>query len=137
MHRYRSHTCGDLSTEHVGLHVRLSGWLHNRRDHGGLLCINLRDHYVSPSLSSEPNRHVADRVRLGILLPLACDVEDPPEFLIPFVAELPKPTDRAVAVECVMWHSGWNRSEAQILIEDPSVRPPTALQFCSCDVLRP
>jgi aspartyl-tRNA synthetase len=45
MHRYRSHTCGELSIEHVGSHVRLSGWLHNRRDHRGLLFIDLRDHY--------------------------------------------------------------------------------------------
>jgi len=71
--------------------------------------------WIPPYLSV---RRVADRVRLGILPPLAWDVEDPPEFLIPLVAELSKPTDRAVAVECAMRHSGWNRSEAQTLMGD-------------------
>ncbi|MGJ4856029.1 aspartate--tRNA ligase [Labrys sp. La1] len=45
MHRYRSHTCADLRLDHVGQDVRLSGWCHRIRDHGGLLFIDLRDHY--------------------------------------------------------------------------------------------
>ena len=45
MHRYRSHTCAALTTGDVGNNVRLSGWVHRVRDHGGLLFIDLRDHY--------------------------------------------------------------------------------------------
>ncbi|MFN4056718.1 MAG: aspartate--tRNA ligase [Roseinatronobacter sp.] len=45
MHAYRSHTCADLSAAHVGQSVRLSGWVHRIRDHGGVLFIDLRDHY--------------------------------------------------------------------------------------------
>jgi aspartyl-tRNA synthetase len=45
MHPYRSHTCADLRPDHVGQEVRLSGWVHRVRDHGGVLFIDLRDHY--------------------------------------------------------------------------------------------
>ncbi|PLX30497.1 MAG: aspartate--tRNA ligase [Alphaproteobacteria bacterium] len=45
LHPYRSHTCGQLSTTEVGDIVRLSGWVHRKRDHGHLLFIDLRDHY--------------------------------------------------------------------------------------------
>ena len=45
MHRYRTHTCGDLRLADVGADVRLSGWCHRIRDHGGVLFIDLRDHY--------------------------------------------------------------------------------------------
>ncbi len=45
MHAYRSHTCADLTKGHVGQTIRLSGWVHRVRDHGGVLFIDLRDHY--------------------------------------------------------------------------------------------
>ena len=45
MHAYRSHTCGDLKAADAGTTVRLSGWVHRVRDHGGVLFVDLRDHY--------------------------------------------------------------------------------------------
>ena len=55
MHRYRSHTCAALTTADVGNNVRLSGWVHRVRDHGGLLFIDLRDHYGMTQLVIDPD----------------------------------------------------------------------------------
>ncbi|KAB7848358.1 aspartate--tRNA ligase [Streptomyces mobaraensis] len=54
MHRYRSHTCGELRAADVDTDVRLSGWLHNRRDLGGILFIDLRDHHDLVQLVARP-----------------------------------------------------------------------------------
>ncbi|MDY6923477.1 MAG: aspartate--tRNA ligase [Pseudomonadota bacterium] len=54
MHAYRSHTCGALRLTDAGSNVRLSGWVHRKRDHGGLLFIDLRDHYGLTQLVLHP-----------------------------------------------------------------------------------
>jgi len=55
MHRYRSHTCAQLRKSDVGSAVRLSGWVHRVRDHGGLLFIDLRDHYGLTQIVADPD----------------------------------------------------------------------------------
>ncbi len=54
MHAYRSHTCGALRIDHAGQDIRLSGWVHRVRDHGGLLFIDLRDHYGLTQIVIDP-----------------------------------------------------------------------------------
>jgi aspartyl-tRNA synthetase len=55
MHRYRTHTCGALTLAEEGADVRLSGWCHRIRDHGGLLFIDLRDHYGMTQCVVDPD----------------------------------------------------------------------------------
>ena len=65
-HAYRSHTCGQLRIDHQGQDVRLSGWVHRVRDHGGLLFIDLRDHYGLTQVVIDPASpafRMAEKVR--------------------------------------------------------------------------
>ena len=55
MHRYRTHTCGALRDSDIGRDVRLSGWCHRIRDHGGVLFIDLRDHYGLTQVVADPD----------------------------------------------------------------------------------
>lgn len=55
MHRYRSHDCGALRKSDAGASVRLSGWVHRVRDHGGVLFIDLRDHYGITQIVADPD----------------------------------------------------------------------------------
>ena len=64
MHPYRTHTCGELRDNNVGDKARISGWIHRRRDHGGLIFIDLRDHYgiTQVVFNSEDDATLFDRV---------------------------------------------------------------------------
>ena len=62
MHAYRSHTCSDLNKSNVGETVRLSGWVNRVRDHGGVLFIDLRDHYGITQVIADHDSPVFDQV---------------------------------------------------------------------------
>ncbi|MEC7486499.1 MAG: aspartate--tRNA ligase [Pseudomonadota bacterium] len=67
MHAYRSHTCGELTENHVGDTVRLSGWINRKRDHGQLVFVDLRDHYGLTQCvvdSSDPSFAAVEETRL-------------------------------------------------------------------------
>ncbi len=77
MHRYRSHTCGQLRSDDVGTEARLSGWVHRKRDHGNLLFVDLRDHYGLTQLVVEVDRaHFAllERIRPESVLTVSGNV---------------------------------------------------------------
>jgi len=77
MHSYRTHHCGALRASDVGASVRLSGWIHRKRDHGGLLFVDLRDHYGLTQLvvnSGTPAFDALDAVRVESVVTVDGDV---------------------------------------------------------------
>ncbi|MGI9404526.1 MAG: OB-fold nucleic acid binding domain-containing protein, partial [Hyphomicrobium sp.] len=82
MHRYRSHTCGQLRSADIPRDVRLSGWVHRVRDHGGLLFIDLRDHYGITQVVADPDSpafKVAETVRAEWVIRVDGKVRERPE----------------------------------------------------------
>jgi aspartyl-tRNA synthetase len=77
MHAYRTHTCGALRAADAGQTVRLSGWVHRKRDHGGLLFIDLRDHYGLTQCvvaQGSPVFEAADRLRAESVITVTGEV---------------------------------------------------------------
>ena len=62
MHAYRSHSCADLNASPAGDTVRLAGWVHRVRDHGGVLFIDLRDHYGMTQVLADPDSPVFSQI---------------------------------------------------------------------------
>ncbi len=80
----RTHTCNDLDSSHTGGEVTLCGWVHRRRDHGGLIFIDLRDRYGITQIVSDPNvsaecHKLADRVRPEYVIAVKGTVRKRPE----------------------------------------------------------
>jgi aspartyl-tRNA synthetase len=77
MHAYRTHTCAALNLSHVGQTVRVSGWIHRRRDHGGVIFVDLRDHYgITQIVVGPSNPHFAalDRLRAESVITVTGEV---------------------------------------------------------------
>jgi aspartyl-tRNA synthetase len=78
MHAYRSHKCAELRASHVGETVRLSGWVHRKRDHGGILFVDLRDHYGMTQIvadSDSPALAVLEGLRLESVITIDGEVK--------------------------------------------------------------
>ena len=77
MHAYRTKTCGELRPSDVGQTVRLSGWIHRKRDHGGLLFVDLRDHYGLTQCVLEPENkffETLERLRVESVIQVTGEV---------------------------------------------------------------
>jgi len=77
MHIYRSHNCAQLRPENVGQTARVSGWIHRKRDHGGLLFVDLRDHYGITQCVLEPESEhftTLERLRVESVVTITGDV---------------------------------------------------------------
>lgn len=77
MHAYRTHTCAQLRASDVGASVKLSGWIHRKRDHGNLLFVDLRDHYGITQIvtdSDSPTHAVLDKLRPESVVTITGDV---------------------------------------------------------------
>ncbi len=78
MHPYRTHTCGELRQEHSGETARLSGWVFRKRDHGGVLFIDLRDHYGIAQVVVQPSREFFEectRIKLETVITVTGPIE--------------------------------------------------------------
>ncbi len=81
LHRYRSHTCGALRKSDIGSDARLSGWVHRVRDHGGVLFIDLRDHYGLTQIVADPDSpafKIAEAVRSEWVIRVDAKVRERP-----------------------------------------------------------
>src|ERR1044072_5133106 len=77
MHPYRTHHCGQLRASDVGSKVRISGWIHRKRDHGGVLFIDLRDHYGITQVVADqdnPVQKLLDSLKLDAVVTVTGDV---------------------------------------------------------------
>src|SRR5580765_2691192 len=77
MHAYRTHNCTALHAANVGETVRLSGWIHRKRDHGHLLFVDLRDHYGITQIVTDidsPAYKTLDRIRVESVVTVTGDV---------------------------------------------------------------
>src|SRR6476469_10230822 len=77
MHAYRTHNCAELRASAVGQTVRLSGWIHRKRDHGHLLFVDLRDHYGITQVvvdTDSPAFQTLDRLRVESVVTVEGDV---------------------------------------------------------------
>ncbi|MCA1955385.1 OB-fold nucleic acid binding domain-containing protein, partial [Zymomonas sp.] len=90
MHAYRTHNCSALRRANVGEKVRLSGWVHRKRDHGGLLFVDLRDHYGLTQIVADSDSAVfekLDQLRLESVITVTGEVvERAPEVVNPNLA---------------------------------------------------
>ena len=78
MHAYRTHKCAELRDSHVGDTVRLSGWVHRKRDHGGVLFVDLRDHYGMTQIvadSDSPALPILEALRLESVITIDGEVK--------------------------------------------------------------
>jgi aspartyl-tRNA synthetase len=78
MHAYRTHKCAELRDSHVGETVRLSGWVHRKRDHGGVLFVDLRDHYGMTQIVADtdsPALPILEALRLESVITIDGEVK--------------------------------------------------------------
>ncbi len=74
MHKYRTHNCSELNKSHVGKSVKLSGWVHSKRDHGSLIFIDLRDHYGITQLVINENLAEVSAIKLESVITISGEV---------------------------------------------------------------
>ncbi|MCP9223568.1 aspartate--tRNA ligase [Erythrobacter sp. LQ02-29] len=103
MHAYRTHTCAQLTKDDVGSTVRLSGWIHRKRDHGGVLFVDLRDHYGMTQIVADedsPALELLDSLKLESVVTIDGEVKARSEGTVN--ANLPTGAIEVFARECTV-----------------------------------